>query len=152
MNISIDLGNIWEMLSAIGTIGAVIVSLWLVRRDETKKLKVETYISFYTYGDKIDKEELISIELINMGKTTIKINEVGIFQKGKKTRLQFVDYLIGSDELPIYLDEEDDAKYLQHKRGITNAAESANYNLKKVVAYAKDSAGKMYYSKKFSIK
>lgn len=29
MEVSIDLGNIWEMLSAIGTLGAVIISLWL---------------------------------------------------------------------------------------------------------------------------
>lgn len=29
MEISIDLGNIWEMLSAVGTLGAVIISLWL---------------------------------------------------------------------------------------------------------------------------
>lgn len=29
MNINIDLGNLWEMLSALGTIGAIFVSLWM---------------------------------------------------------------------------------------------------------------------------
>lgn len=34
MNFSIDLGNLWEMLSALGTVGVVVISLWLARRTE----------------------------------------------------------------------------------------------------------------------
>lgn len=29
LNITINLGNIWDALSAIGTVGAVIISLWI---------------------------------------------------------------------------------------------------------------------------
>lgn len=40
MKIVIDFGNIWEALSAIGTVGAVMVSLYLARRDTVNKVKV----------------------------------------------------------------------------------------------------------------
>lgn len=32
MKLILDLGNLWDMLSALGTIGAVVLSLWLARR------------------------------------------------------------------------------------------------------------------------
>lgn len=40
MNISIDLGNLWEMLSAIGTIAAVIVSLILALKEKNRHIVV----------------------------------------------------------------------------------------------------------------
>lgn len=42
MEVIIDLGNIWESLSAIGTIGAVVVSLYLSRKDSINKVRVST--------------------------------------------------------------------------------------------------------------
>ena len=39
-NITIDLGNIWDALSAIGTIGATGVALWLGLRKPKKKLDI----------------------------------------------------------------------------------------------------------------
>ncbi|XOW23062.1 hypothetical protein QK911_12255 [Lactococcus lactis] len=41
----IDLGNVWDALSAFGTIAVVIVSLYLARRDYRKKLEVDYWIS-----------------------------------------------------------------------------------------------------------
>lgn len=41
VDLQIDLGNVWEMLSAVGTIMAVIISLILAFRDSRKKLHVE---------------------------------------------------------------------------------------------------------------
>lgn len=43
MEIIIDFGNIWEMLSAIGTIAAVIVSLYLSRKENTPIIDVDVY-------------------------------------------------------------------------------------------------------------
>ncbi|EMF0474890.1 hypothetical protein IBQ12_001235, partial [Enterococcus hirae] len=40
MNINIDLGNLWEMLSAVGTIGAVILSLVLALREKNRHITV----------------------------------------------------------------------------------------------------------------
>lgn len=39
-NITINLGNIWDAFSAIGTIGATIVALWLGLRKPIKKLDI----------------------------------------------------------------------------------------------------------------
>ncbi|ENZ5632730.1 hypothetical protein ACQ63C_000569 [Enterococcus hirae] len=40
MNINIDLGNLWEMLSAVGTVGAVILSLVLALREKNRHITV----------------------------------------------------------------------------------------------------------------
>ena len=37
---TINLGNIWDMLSAIGTIAAVVVSLYLAHKESGKHLKI----------------------------------------------------------------------------------------------------------------
>lgn len=47
VSIAIDLGNVWEMLSAIGTIGAVIVSLYLAFRESRSNLKVRVSIDSF---------------------------------------------------------------------------------------------------------
>lgn len=51
MNVTIDLGNVWEMLSAVGTIVAVIVSLFLAFRESKPNLNVRVSIeeSFHRY-------------------------------------------------------------------------------------------------------
>ncbi|MER2226115.1 MAG: hypothetical protein ABS916_03580 [Carnobacterium sp.] len=47
MNVNINLGSVWEMLSAIGTIGAVIVSLFLAFRESKPDLKVRVSIESF---------------------------------------------------------------------------------------------------------
>lgn len=75
----IDLGNVWDALSAIGTIAVVIVSLYLARRDYRKKLEVDYWISYKIFsGEKIS---LWSIDLVNIGSVPVKIYEVGLYQK-----------------------------------------------------------------------
>jgi len=75
----IDLGNVWEALSAIGTIAVVIVSLYLARRDYRKKLEVDYWTSYKIFsGEKIS---LWSIDLVNIGSVPVKIYEVGLYQK-----------------------------------------------------------------------
>ena len=37
MSISIDFGNFWDALSGIGTVAAVLFSLWLVRQENKSK-------------------------------------------------------------------------------------------------------------------
>ena len=49
----IDLGNVWEALSAIGTIAVVIVSLYLARRDYRKKLEVDYWTSYKIFSGEI---------------------------------------------------------------------------------------------------
>lgn len=51
MNLNIELGNVWEMLSAVGTLSAVIVSLFLAFRESKPDLKVRITIEkeFHRY-------------------------------------------------------------------------------------------------------
>jgi hypothetical protein len=48
LNVTIDFGNFWDMLSAIGTVFAVILSLWFSYKSNKPKLKMKlTTRKFY---------------------------------------------------------------------------------------------------------
>ncbi|HEM5253786.1 TPA: hypothetical protein U1337_002190, partial [Streptococcus suis] len=76
MKIVIDFGNIWEALSAIGTVGAVMVSLYLARRDTVNKVKVAS--SFVMSMNPLDKTVYTNITVTNVGRQEVIITEVGI--------------------------------------------------------------------------
>lgn len=44
MDIVIDFGNIWDMLSAIGTVGAVMFSLWIVKKMKEENLNCQLMV------------------------------------------------------------------------------------------------------------
>ena len=112
----IDLGNVWEALSAIGTIAVVIVLLYLARRDYRKKLEVDYWTSYKIFsGEKIS---LWSIDLVNIGSVPVKIYEVGLYQKSwlRKRRKKIIfmmprDFEYESAKLPILLNPQEDATY-----------------------------------------
>lgn len=74
MNIKVDLGNFWEMLSAIGTFGAVVVSLWYVKNDKKPKLYIYTAITDEESG----QGWAHIIEIKNLGVTSTRIASEGI--------------------------------------------------------------------------
>ena len=63
----------WTALSAVGTIGAVIVALWQILRPKSRKLLVSS--TFSQYLDKKMLEFVITLE--NMGDVPIIIKECG---------------------------------------------------------------------------
>ncbi|NQN67335.1 hypothetical protein HPA05_02315 [Streptococcus suis] len=74
MKFNIDLGNLWEMLSAIGTVGAVIISLWLARRTERPVLYIYDCCNY-----DIDSEEPTYIfEILNIGQVPTTLLEEGL--------------------------------------------------------------------------
>ncbi|MCX4168237.1 hypothetical protein ORY94_09915 [Enterococcus casseliflavus] len=91
MNISIDFGNFWDALSGIGTIAAVLFSLWLVRQDNKSKIKFEVsgiketnmIISANGYGD---ATPIIGFSCNNYSKFPVDITSVGlkIYKKSVK--------------------------------------------------------------------
>lgn len=96
INIDLDLGNVWEMLSAVGTIAAVIVSLWLARRES--RIRINYHIEGFdepmniTSGSLDNFTRIISFEFYNLGNYQISITSIrAIFLK--KRANYFLKYL-----------------------------------------------------------
>lgn len=148
----IDLGNVWDALSAIGTIAVVIVSLYLARRDYRKKLEVDYWISYKIFsGEKIS---LWSIDLVNTGSVPVKIYEVGLYQKSwlRKRRKKIIfmmprDFEYESAKLPILLNPQEDATYFIAKNEWITKIKELGINQRKIGLYARDTTGKYYYRK-----
>lgn len=148
----IDLGNVWEALSAIGTIAVVIVSLYLARRDYRKKLEVDYWTSYKIFsGEKIS---LWSIDLVNIGSVPVKIYEVGLYQKSwlrkrrkKKIFMMPRDFEYESAKLPILLNPQEDATYFIAKNEWITKIKELGINQRKIGLYARDTTGKYYYRK-----
>lgn len=76
MKVIIDLGNIWEALSAIGTIGAVVVSLYLSRKDSINKIRVSTQV-IIPVGS-LDKKIYTNVTITNVGRQEVIITQIGV--------------------------------------------------------------------------
>lgn len=88
MKYTVNFGNIWDMLSAIGTTMAVIISLWSSKRKKRIHLTAsdKTYYSNYK----------IEYSIENTGNVPIVITRIGIKKQGKtlaKIDLHQNDYL-----------------------------------------------------------
>ncbi|MCA2389867.1 MULTISPECIES: hypothetical protein [Lactococcus] len=148
----VDLGNIWDALSAIGTIGVVIVSLYLARKDYRKKLEVDYWISYKIFSG--EKVSLWSIDLVNIGSVPVKIYEVGIYRKNwlRKRRKKIIfmmprDFEYESAKLPILLNPQEDATYFIAKNECITKIKELGINQRKIGLYARDTTGKYYYRK-----
>lgn len=76
-NVTINLGNIWEALSAIGTIGATIVALWLGLRKPRKKLDIVLVWDYITKSKPV-------VYLSNPTLYTIAIKSIEIIYNKKR--------------------------------------------------------------------
>lgn len=74
MSIIINFGNFWEMLSAIGTVGAVVISLWLSSRNERPQLYIHYCIECADEG----VPETYIFEIINIGRVPTTLLYEGI--------------------------------------------------------------------------
>ncbi|VUX10764.1 Uncharacterised protein [Streptococcus constellatus] len=88
MQLILDLGNLWEMLSAIGTVGAVIISLWLARRTE----KPSCYIYYcIDYDSETDKSTHI-FEILNIGQVPTTLLYEGLSRHKRLAFSKQVDF------------------------------------------------------------
>ena len=100
-------------LAGIGTLSAVIVSLYLARRESSTKIKVSAgHRIIVTQGLKV-KPDYCVIRIVNIGFRPVKITgigwKVGIFKKKYWVQTVLVDQL--SSQLPIKLEHGDEASY-----------------------------------------
>ncbi|WP_443660467.1 hypothetical protein [Clostridium algidicarnis] len=139
-----DLGNIADWLSAIGTISAVIVALYLAKRDVKPKLKVISKFSYLV--DSINgfstEPFQLSVEVVNQGLVPVSLTECSI-SVGKERMMfsngcQNVNKLLNSGEFYVHnLDYQPIKNYLIER------------NIKKLKTHVffKDASGNMYKSK-----
>lgn len=80
MSINIDFGNIWDMLSAIGTIGAVVISLILSFREKRESIKVAIV-------SEPQSDSYYNISLSKNNTSAFQIEEIGFIKNFKKYSL-----------------------------------------------------------------
>ena len=101
-------------LSSIGTIAAVIVALYLARRTERVRLRIQVGLRVMIVGDGSPPEDHLSIEVTNLGERPVTINSVGwAIGKRKQRRFGF-QTLSGhhSDQYPAELQHGKTARFM----------------------------------------
>jgi hypothetical protein len=90
----LDVIGTW--IAAIGTVGAVITSLWLASNSNKVKLKISANTSFLVIPGVSGHKEVCLINIANIGTRPIKINSIGWYiGKGKK-KIQLIQNTNGS--------------------------------------------------------
>jgi hypothetical protein len=152
MNIIIDLGNVWDALSALGTIGAVGLSLWLATRDEKVDFSVSLSSALGIRDNSIDNLPYLIIESLNKSKFPLTIEEVGFcIDKKDAKKLTVIDhsYLIeGSDKIPKKVEPLETAKYVFEQDKVIELAKKIWGENIEIRAYVRDTTKKTHYSKK----
>ncbi|MCJ0933022.1 hypothetical protein MST22_17865 [Virgibacillus halodenitrificans] len=147
INIVYDLGKITDWLSAIGTIGAVIVALHLSRKDRKPQAKVTASFGYGVTNDgNVSTDPLyISIEIVNQGIVPIYLSEATI-QLNKWTAERMV-FLNGDHKVNTLLKP---GEFHEHKLDYNDFK---NYYLGKGInkintnAFYLDAGGKKYKTK-----
>lgn len=155
MNISIEFGNIWEALSAVGTIGAVGVSLWLAMREERSIFSVNLKTSFgITKDNSLTNAPLLSIDAFNVSRHPLIIEEVGFVKSKNGEKLVIYDsniFVDGSNGLNFKTESKASATYTLDLIHIQQATHRQWGDNIKIRAYVRDSSGKKHFSKKHKI-
>ncbi|MDV2633862.1 hypothetical protein RZO31_13500 [Lactococcus lactis] len=141
MKINIDLGNVWEALSAIGTIGAVIVSLVLAYRKGKKDIKITAgYDQLFNNRVAIivSKSPLEQVTIIDFG-----------YIKLKKVSLKSESYFISEDGVHQIADTLPFNFHLQLRIYFTFFNSLKIKQGDKIRYYIKDIEGNIYKSPKF---
>ncbi|EMC52195.1 hypothetical protein LGX01_04220 [Streptococcus mutans] len=149
MKVIIDLGNIWEALSAIGTIGAVVVSLYLSRKDSINKIRVSTQVTIPVGS--LDKKIYTNVTITNVGRQEVIITQVGVtHSRYAKKKFAFITNMgIFNNMLPSYLKTGEFADFGYIQENLRQQFINKHLSGKKAYGYAIDSLGKIYFSKKF---
>lgn len=145
--ITYDLGNISDWLTCIGTISAVIVALYLAKRDDKPRAKVKSTNSYgVTYGGDISRHPIfINLEIVNIGKIPIHLAECTIqMSRFNNARMAFPD---GGQNVKILLNP---GEFYEHKLSyepIYNYLKSKGIKKLKTYIFFKSSLGKVYKAK-----
>lgn len=160
------MGTIADWVSGIGTLIAVIVTLYFSTRDNRKRLSVSGSWSYVVYnGGNLSSDGLITVEAVNLGKIPVHISNVGLIKRKRPKRLtrilekccpksfvkmQFIEFSeLSSDTTPTVIDAQESKTF----RGNMTSTELRNHKhtSRKMRLYVEDSTGRFYYSKKIKI-
>lgn len=70
-------GAIGQAVGALATAAAVIVSLWVVLSERAARVTVKAGLRMLVTGDRSGAEDVISIEVTNIGQRPIRVNSIG---------------------------------------------------------------------------
>ena len=142
-----DLGNIAEWVSAVGTVSAVIVALFLARKEVKPKAKV--FVSFQyivSHENNISDNPInYAIDIVNIGRVSIHLQECSVeikkFFKKSNHKLTFFD---GSGNIDKILSPGESYSttlpYKEVEIGINNNRKAFDRHY----IYFKDATGKKY--------
>lgn len=137
-------------LSAVGTLTAVIATIYFSRKDKFLKLKVNAGLRLIVSPHYPPNTELVCIEVTNIGIRKAKLIGIGLqIGRLKLAHFEFIPHnkdLISSD-LPTNLDEGDYANYFFNINTIVEAMKSypsINVKNRKIKIRANTSTGKSF--------
>lgn len=149
-------GAIGGTLGAFATTAAVIVTLWQVRHQENKKLRLRFSDSMIMFSEdpSIPEETFICLSITNVGNRKVIVQNWGFFFHKKNcygllgiNQSQLTRRI--NPSLPYELEIENKIDlYLEHKYFVRNIkeciAEKALNPRRKLIFFVSDSAGKIY--------
>lgn len=171
IDISIDLGNVWEMLSAVGTIGAVVVSLWLAKRES--KIRADFHVEGIDEPMNISRKSfedlirIISFKFYNLGNYKMSITSIravflkkpanflskNYFHKSLKKKSKFNEIILLNEpklgqysSLPLNIEAKSDDSFFFLFSEFIKSFPSKNNQY--ILFIAKDSMGNEYYDYK----
>lgn len=147
MKVVYDLGNIADWVSAIGTVSAVVVALYLANRDKKPRAKVSSSYSYaFNQIDGMSPEPIsITIDIVNQGTMPIYLSECTIqISKRNTDRLNFRD---GHHNVKKLLNPGEFYEHTLDYQQIKPAFADRNMHNKITYAYFKDGSGKKYKTK-----
>ncbi|KZK37687.1 hypothetical protein P7266_1088 [Lactococcus cremoris] len=152
----VDFGNVWDALTAIGTMGAVIISLYLTRKDYKKKLRIDYWVSYKILSG--EKFPIWCIDVTNTGVIPVKIYEIGVYQRSNFfKRRRSIPFLVPRDleqessKLPVLIQPQEDATYFVAQEEWAETLQDFTYSANQVAFYVIDTTGKLYKTKYFKV-
>ncbi|KAB7881234.1 hypothetical protein [Poseidonibacter ostreae] len=120
----VDVVGTW--IASIGTVGAVITSLWIANNSNKVKLNVSASARVLIDSTRNGNPSLCYISIVNIGNKIAKINSIGWKIKRGKNKQEFFQNTNGSiaDKVPLTLQEGDDATITIEFNGEANWLES----------------------------
>lgn len=103
----------WEVMTAFGTVGAVITSLWLAdreRRENVQSLVMRQSMAYVGTGGV--EVLVISLDIVSNGLVPSNITSVSIHSKHSRMKYQQVQYLFKSSDFPVRLQHGDKVSLL----------------------------------------
>ena len=143
MTININLGNLWEMLSAIGTISAVVLSLFLAYKSSQRKININS-----SYDVSFNRSPSLILSKNSFEQFTIM--DIGYIYHFKKYSLKSLKFYITGEDgeyeisnvLPFNFSTRNTIHIVFYKK------ELIGLDSKKIKYYATDMEGNVYKTKK----